>query len=167
MQSFIRRHIPQDILHLYQHYGHKQYFIGESLSIYNHSIKTAELMRNMKNVTDNNIIAAFLHDYGHIVQQTFTNPLITNHDEQHELVGAQALRLRGFSEQIVRPIELHVMAKRYLLTKNPSYSVTPASLKSFELQGGYLTESECVSFENDPYFHDSLNLRYCDDNGKE
>ena len=62
----------------------------------------------------------------------------------------------------------HVSVKRYLTWKNPSYyhSLSEASKKTLEFQGGKMSDEEAREFELDPQLMDKINLRLLDDEAK-
>ena len=65
-------------------------------------------------------------------------------------------------------VKNHVIAKRYLCFKNPEYYValSDASKQTIEFQGGKMSESEALYFENEPYFEESILLRNWEDKAK-
>ena len=85
----------------------------------------------------------------------------------HEQVGEKWLK-QHFGPEISQPVRLHVTAKRYQCTVNSDYleQLSPASTKSFALQGGKMDEDEINDFERNPFFKDALQLRTWDDNAK-
>jgi predicted HD phosphohydrolase len=62
----------------------------------------------------------------------------------------------------------HVWAKRYLVSNEPYYinRLSAASLKSFQLQGGLMSDDESNEVRKYPYFMECLHLRRWDDQGK-
>ncbi|HLH27374.1 MAG TPA: hypothetical protein VKW77_00580, partial [Acidimicrobiales bacterium] len=62
----------------------------------------------------------------------------------------------------------HVAAKRYLCAVDPKYraGLSPASLRSLELQGGPMTPAEVAAFEDGAFFRDAVRLRHWDDAAK-
>ncbi len=70
---------------------------------------------------------------------------------------------------VAEPVRLHVAAKRYLCTVEPSYASTlsPTSLKSFHDQGGEMSDSEVQEFRALPHYHLALQLRRWDDKAKD
>jgi len=122
------------------------------------------------------IAAAFLHDIGHLVglKQQSTNVLQTTPDapslgiSNHERIGSSFLKHLGFSDSVCIPVAHHVLSKRYLLTTNPDYvsNVSDASMQTFVLQGGNLTQHEILAFEASAYFEESVKLRHYDDAAK-
>jgi 2-amino-1-hydroxyethylphosphonate dioxygenase (glycine-forming) len=134
-----------------------QRYMGESVTQLEHALQCAQLARDAKADRDT-ILAALLHDVGHICQPS----------TDHELAGAKYLRERGFSEALVALAEGHVAAKRYLTATNPSYysQLSETSKKTLELQGGPMTPAEVAAFECDPLFKEKLRLRSWDEGAK-
>jgi predicted HD phosphohydrolase len=166
--------IKNAIKNLFITYGETDY-IGESITQLDHAIQAGLLALNDKR-SHHVVLAAFLHDIGHLVG--LSNPETThmiepNHNlhlgiQKHEELGAEFLTTLGFPKSIIIPISNHVLAKRYLLTIDDSYreEVSAASLQTFVLQGGLLTLEERQEFEASPYFDESILLRYYDDMAK-
>ena len=67
------------------------------------------------------------------------------------------------------PVRLHVAAKRYLVTAEPTYAarLSPASVHTLRLQGGPMSASECAAFRQLPHAEDALRLRCWDDLAKD
>lgn len=87
----------------------------------------------------------------------------------HEDMGAAWLRLRGFNETTARLVEGHVLAKRYLVGRDPAYvdGLSAASRVTLAYQGGPMGADEARLFESDPLFDDTLALRHWDEAAKE
>lgn len=157
--------IVDEIFSLYEKYGAGEY-AGEKVTQLQHMVQAGELAKNA-GYDDEVILAAFLHDIGHILE--------TEHDQMdgfgtvdHEKVGADFLRERGFSERLARLVENHVSAKRYLTFKNPAYfeGLSDASRKTLEYQGGRMTAEEAADFEKDDLFKEFIDMRYWDEQAK-
>jgi 2-amino-1-hydroxyethylphosphonate dioxygenase (glycine-forming) len=156
------------IKQLFENYGNVTY--GEKMTILSHSVQSA-LIAKSRELNDNLVVAAFLHDVGHML------PLTNETDESmggfgaidHETSGAKYLIDVGFNAYITEPIKNHVMSKRYLCTVNDQYhsELSDASKKTMEYQGGLLNEDEVAAFEKEPYFLESVELRLIDDEAKE
>ena len=86
----------------------------------------------------------------------------------HERLGADFLRERGFPEKVAQLIENHVNAKRYLVAKSMDYfaRLSEASLRTLEFQGGPMTPDEAARFEQHPYFEQILQMRRWDEQAK-
>ena len=72
-----------------------------------------------------------------------------------------------FKPEVVEPIKLHVMAKRYLC-RNKSYLnlLSEASKISLELQGGIMNDEEAKKFTSLKFHKEAITLRKYDDDGK-
>jgi predicted HD phosphohydrolase len=115
------------------------------------------------------ILAAFFHDIGHLCEHVFPVKYMDGYGVvEHESLGSQYLRSKGFSEKIARLVESHVPAKRYLTFKNPAYfnSLSPASKITLDKQGGVMDEEEAKRFENDNLHPLFIKIREWDDKAK-
>lgn len=145
-----------------------QNYIGEKISQYEHAVQCADLALKA-GADDDLIIAAFLHDIGHLV---VTDGELEGMGEfgvaDHEKIGAQFLLQNGFSERTASLVRNHVQAKRYMVATRPSYKekLSDASIETLKHQGGPMNEDEIKKFEAEPEFKDSLRLRAWDELGK-
>lgn len=161
--------IVDEILNLFQQFGHIEY--GEGFSVNSHSIQ-AGLLAKAQGLDDEMILAAFLHDIGHLYPLT----LEEKHEkmgeygiEAHDYWGEAFLQERGFSARMQATVKNHVAAKRYLCAVDADYhdQLTLASQKTLTYQGGPMSEQEVKDFESDPHFLDSILIRKLDDEAKE
>ena len=144
-----------------------QSFYDEVVTQLEHALQCAALAQQ-SNAAPTLITGALLHDLGHIIlDEHSAREAFLNTDLSHEEVGAQYLR-PFFPEAVTTPIRLHVPAKRYLCTTDPSYwdGLSEASKRSLKLQGGNMSDEEQEAFEQIPYFEDGLTLRRWDDLAK-
>ncbi|HLY80833.1 MAG TPA: HD domain-containing protein [Caulobacteraceae bacterium] len=139
---------------------------GERVSQLDHALQCAELAQ-AEGAGEHLVAAALLHDYGHLFEGRGDAAEREGHDAQHELHGARALR-RWFGPEVVGPIALHVLAKRYLCAAEPGYAeaLSPASVLSLELQGGPLTVEQRRRFERSRFSADAIRVRRWDDTAK-
>jgi predicted HD phosphohydrolase len=88
--------------------------------------------------------------------------------KDHEEVGADYLREKGFSKRLARLVASHVDAKRYLTWKDPLYyeQLSEASKKTLEYQGGPMLTDEAEAFETHPLFPIIIKMRHWDDVAK-
>ena len=88
--------------------------------------------------------------------------------KEHEEIGATFLLQKGFSNRLVRLVESHVAAKRYLTFKRPEYydRLSEASKATLEFQGGKMSDQEAAQFEASPLFEKMIQLRLWDDQAK-
>lgn len=114
------------------------------------------------------VVAALLHDIGHMVHHLGEHPAAQGIDDEHEVIGADWLE-RYFEEDVTEPIRLHVAAKRYLCTVEDDYfsKLSKDSIESLALQGGRMTETEVAIFQNSPYWQDAVALRRIDEIAKD
>ena len=66
------------------------------------------------------IVAALVHDIGHMLHEIGENFADRGIDDHHEEIGMNYLKDR-FGPDVVMPIALHVQAKRYLCATQPDY----------------------------------------------
>jgi predicted HD phosphohydrolase len=114
------------------------------------------------------VVAALLHDIGHMIHQLGDHPAAAGLDDRHEFIGANWLA-RNFGPAVSEPVRLHVAAKRYLCTTEPGYQaiLSRDSVESLALQGGLMTQAEVMKFKAEPYWKDALSLRRIDDAAKD
>ena len=153
-------------LALFEHYGHLN--LGEDISQLQHALQCAQAAAQDQ-APEHLIVAALLHDIGHLViyRDTHAHPEDQHINGYHEKVGALFVA-QHFIDEVVKPIRLHVAAKRYQCSVDPIYrqSLSAASWRSLELQGGEMDKSTCQVFESSPWFDDALRLRQYDEKGK-
>ncbi len=168
MYSVKPQSIADEIIELYKSHGGNEY-AGEKVTQLQHMLQAAELARQ-GGYDDEMILAAFLHDIGHICVAAYVTNTMGNFGiVNHEKIGAQFLRKRGFSERVALLVENHVAAKRYLTFKYPEYfdGLSEASKKTLEYQGGKMNADEAILFEQDELFEDYINMRRWDEMAKE
>ena len=166
--------ITNEIMHLYEGYGGNEY-AGEKVTQLEHMAQAAQLAEE-QGYDEEVILAAFLHDIGHISEAAKGgNGTISAENQMdgygiidHEELGAEFLREKGFSKKIVRLVESHVEAKRYLMVKEPAYydQLSEASKKTLEYQGGPMTPEEAAAFEQYPLFTLIIQMRKWDEQAK-
>jgi 2-amino-1-hydroxyethylphosphonate dioxygenase (glycine-forming) len=160
-------HTANEIISLYEFYGGSEYS-GEKVSQLEHMIQAAQLAEENE-CDDEVILAAFLHDIGHIVEEANgENEMDSFGLKDHETIGAKYLSEKGFSQKIIKLVASHVAAKRYLTLKDPDYynQLSEASKKTLEFQGGLMSVEEAVSFEKDPLFNEIILMRRWDEQAK-
>jgi 2-amino-1-hydroxyethylphosphonate dioxygenase (glycine-forming) len=105
--------VVDEVMHLYEQYG-KEDYIGEPISQLEHMCQCAQLAEE-NGADEETIIAAFLHDIGHLCQLQFPNESLNYMDKfgivDHEKLGGAFLRNNGFSESVAKMVENHVLAK--------------------------------------------------------
>ena len=144
--------------------GHESY--GEGLSLLDHSIQCAAFAQR-DGASPALIVAALLHDIGHMLHDLPEDVADSGIDTQHESVGSAWLS-QYFGLDVTEPVRLHVAAKRYLAAVEPGYidQLSDASKLSLKLQGGPMTDAQARAFEVGRFFTDAVQLRRWDEEGK-
>ncbi|HET6254143.1 MAG TPA: HD domain-containing protein [Puia sp.] len=168
------REITDEIMSLYEEHGGAEY-AGEKVSQLEHMAQAAQLAE-AQGYDEEVVLAAFLHDIGHISEAAKGGESVSASREEmdgygimdHEELGAEFLRGKGFSKKVTRLVESHVEAKRYLTYKDPSYysNLSDASKRTLEYQGGPMTEEEAAAFEQYPLFDLIIRMRNWDEQAK-
>ena len=159
--------IADKIINLFKVYGGSEY-AGEKVSQLEHMVQAAQLAEE-RGFDEEVILAAFLHDIGHITEEaTGENEMDEYGIKDHEALGAQYLTENGFSSKIATLVASHVKAKRYLTRKDPDYynQLSEASKRTLEFQGGMMTWEEADRFEKDPFFSEIILMRKWDEQAK-
>jgi phosphonate degradation associated HDIG domain protein len=159
--------ITNEIFSLYEQHGGAEY-AGEKITQLEHMVQAAQLAEE-QGYDEEVILAAFLHDIGHIAVAAEGDKGMDGFGvRDHEEIGAEFLKEKGFSRKIVRLVESHVEAKRYLTYKDPAYygQLSEASKKTLEYQGGPMDESEAAAFEQYPLFDLIIKMRKWDEEAK-
>jgi phosphonate degradation associated HDIG domain protein len=153
------------ILELLRAGGGRSYF-GEPVTQLEHALQTAALADRAR-ANGGLVVAALLHDIGHLLHGLPENIADLGVDPRHEAVGVRWLS-EYFGPAVTEPIRLHVSAKRYLCAVEPTYaeSLSPASQASLRLQGGPMTPEEVRLFEQTSWATDAAAMRRWDDAAK-
>lgn len=160
-----RDQVIDELFDLFTDKGQGAYF-GESVSEMEHALQAAHLaVTSGANI--HHVVAALLHDVGHLLHGLGENIADHDIDSRHEEAGADWLE-QYFGPEVIEPIRMHVPAKRYLCAVDPTYqaSLSPASIKSLQLQGGPMTTEEVALFETLPFFRSAVVIRRWDDGAK-
>jgi phosphonate degradation associated HDIG domain protein len=153
-----------EILDLYRRKGDASY--GEGISMNAHALQAA-LLAEQEGEGPAMIVAALLHDIGHLLHDLPEDIADRGIDTEHESI-ASAWLSQHFPKEVSEPVRLHVAAKRFLCANVPGYfaGLSPASVQSLELQGGSMTGEESAAFAAEPFMAAALRLRRWDDLAK-
>lgn len=155
-----------EVLDLYDTWGRERY--DEEITQLEHALQTAALAR-AAGAPDALVAAALLHDVGHLLELQAGGRADgqVDHDLGHEGRGARYLASL-LPPSVTGPIALHVAAKRYRCTVEPSYleSLSDGSRRSLVRQGGPMAPDEAQRFAAHPAHADAVALRGWDDGGK-
>ena len=154
--------IADEICSLYEGPGSTAHPCGP-LSHKDHALQAAALAES-EGAPDVLVLAALLHDIGHLLDGIPENDVDGHHDRR----GAKWLA-RSFGPDITEPIRLHVEAKRYLCAVDPNYldDLSPDFVQRLKSQGGPLSRREIQDFQAEPYHRAALKLRRIDDSANE
>lgn len=157
--------LTAEIAALFERRGAGSYF-GERVSMLEHALQAAHFART-EEAPPALIVAALLHDVGHLLEDVPDDISDWHVDAHHEAVGSAWLA-RYFGPEVWEPVELHVAAKRYLCATEPDYAarLSEASVITLRLQGGPMRATEIAAFERRRFFRDAVRLRHWDDQGK-
>jgi [1-hydroxy-2-(trimethylamino)ethyl]phosphonate dioxygenase len=157
--------LATDILALYGARGVQAYF-GERVSMAEHGLQAAHFAQ-AEGAPEALVVAALLHDIGHLLEAMPDAIDDWTADARHEEVGARWLA-RHFDASISEPVRLHVPAKRYLCATDAGYfaRLSAASVHTLKLQGGPMSAPEVAQFEAQALYREAVRLRHWDDQGK-
>jgi phosphonate degradation associated HDIG domain protein len=157
--------LADEVFAIFAARGAVEYF-GERVSVNEHALQAAYFAQ-IASAPPALVIAALLHDIGHLVEQVPSDIADWKKDTRHEVVGGRWLAER-FGPEVFEPVRLHVPAKRYLLATDDQYinRLSPASVITLKLQGGPMAAHEIAQFETERYHSDAVRVRRCDDQGK-
>jgi [1-hydroxy-2-(trimethylamino)ethyl]phosphonate dioxygenase len=157
--------LSDEILAIYRAHGSAAYF-GERVSMTEHALQAAYFAQ-AEGAPQALIVAALLHDIGHLLESVPEAIEEWTADAHHEETGARWLS-RHFAAAVSEPVRLHVPAKRYLCATDARYleRLSPASVHTLRLQGGPMSAPEVRRFEAQPFWQDAVRVRRWDDQGK-
>ena len=116
--------IVEEILDLFATKGASAYH-GEAVSQAEHALQAADLAEQ-EGSPDALVVAALLHDVGHLLDGQDEDLAIRGVDGRHEEAGGAWLS-RHFGPEVIEPIRLHVAAKRYLCAVDPRLPRRPVA----------------------------------------
>jgi [1-hydroxy-2-(trimethylamino)ethyl]phosphonate dioxygenase len=157
--------ISDRISEIFEARGGAAYF-GERVSQLEHALQAA-YHANSDDAAGWLVVAALLHDIGHLLHAMPEHAADLGIDARHEDLG-HAWLAQYFGPEVTAPVRMHVDAKRYLCATNAEYlsRLSPASLQSLQLQGGPFSDAEARAFEQRPFARDAVRLRRWDDLAK-
>lgn len=143
--------------------------LDEPVSQLDHALQTAALA-DAGGSTPELVAAALLHDIGHLLGGAPHGRDLRcagTGERHHEAVAARFLA-SWFPSAVTAPIALHVRAKRYLCSLDPTYidRLSPASRRGLAIQGGPLPARAVATFEDLPFATEAVALRRFDDAAK-
>ncbi|HKO67297.1 MAG TPA: HD domain-containing protein [Burkholderiaceae bacterium] len=147
-------------------------YAGKAVTQLQHALQAAQLAEQ-SGADAALIVAALLHDLGHMVNDQGESPTLRGIDDRHEYVALPFLR-GLFGDAVLQPIRLHVDAKRYLCARGDGSvngaqywaKLSAGSKRSLELQGGIFTDAEAQRFISQPHAASAVNVRLWDDAAK-
>ena len=130
------------IFDYYYKYGNRDY-IGENITQVEHMTQCAMLAEKNNDKVEV-ILAAFLHDIGHLIEYDSNNKMGEYGIQNHENIGYNFLKKNNIPYPIPELAKNHVISKRYLVSTNEEYynNLSNASKKTLEFQGGKMTDLE-------------------------
>lgn len=144
----------------------KKSYAGEGVSQLGHALQSGQLAM-ASGASDSLVVAAFLHDLGHLLNDQGDTPTLRGVDDQHEVWAADFLA-EHFPLSVSEPVRLHVAAKRALCAIKPEYTgkLSEDSLRSLKLQGGPMSPQELEQFFQSEFAEDAILVRAWDDQAK-
>lgn len=161
-----RKAVTDEILAMFREKGHSEYG-GEAVTQQEHALQAATFAER-EQAEPALIVAALLHDVGHLLHSLPDDAPDRGIDDHHENLAARWLR-KHFGPAVVEPVRMHVAAKRYLCAVDPEYFglLSPPSIQSLKLQGGPMSEAEANDFAAGPHAEAATRLRRWDDRAKD
>jgi phosphonate degradation associated HDIG domain protein len=158
--------VVDEIVRLFKERGDSAYG-REAVSQREHALQAAHLARKAGS-SPALVVAALLHDVGHMLHDLPDDAPDHGLDDRHEELAARWLAAR-FGPDVVEPARLHVQAKRFLCADEPGYldRLSEPSRISLRLQGGPMSPEEAEQYRSSPHAAAALVLRLCDDSAKE
>ena len=155
----------EEIIDLFRERGDSEYG-GEAVTQLEHALQAAQLAQQ-ENAHAELVVAALLHDVGHLLHDLPDDAPDTGVDDHHENSGFHFLKSL-FPPSVVEPVRMHVDAKRYLCAIDAEYmeSLSEPSKVSLRLQGGPMNQQEIEEFERNEFLDDAVRLRRWDDQAK-
>lgn len=153
------------ILRLYETNAARAYGLS-GVSQLEHALQAAALAQRA-GASKELVVAALLHDVGHLTHDLSEAPAAQGVDDRHESLGSAYLS-RFLPLDVSEPVRLHVPAKRYLVATEDSYAgrLSADSVRSLALQGGPMSGAEQDAFRRESFWWDAVALRRYDEDAK-
>ncbi len=132
---------------------------ADPVSILQHGLQCAALLAHARPEDQELQVAGLIHDIGHV--------LVPGDIRNHGRHGGEHVR-RLLGGRVADLVELHVPAKRFLVTIDHRYkeSLSLASCRALVTQGGQLLPLEVEAFRAHPAHGDAVMLRRADEAAK-
>ena len=158
--------LRQELLEIFVGRATRRYGLSE-INQLQHALQSAALAE-ADGASPATVLAALLHDVGHMIHDLGEDPASRGVDDVHEALGADWL-VERFGPEVSEPVRLHVTAKRYLCTVEADYfgKLAPDSVRSLELQGGLMSPDEVEAFRANPHHAEAVRLRRYDEEAKD
>ena len=136
----------------------RKFTAGDDVSVLDHSLQTAELLRRAFPTDIALQVAGLVHDIDHV---------IGHHPSVHGAVSATYLA-DVVNDDVVALVALHVPAKRFLVATDMKYRerLSAASELSLRAQGGPMSGDELMAFRSNRNARRAIALRRADDRAK-
>jgi len=157
--------IATEIERLFAVRGNSQYG-GEAVTQLEHALQAAAAAV-ADGAEEPLVVAALLHDLGHLLHDLPADTPEAGIDDHHENAAATFLA-KQFGPEVCEPVRLHVAAKRYLTAIEPDYlaRLSGPSVTSLQLQGGPMNPAEQAAFRANAHWQSALRLRRYDEDAK-
>lgn len=132
---------------------------GGGFSLLDHGLQCAAVLRTNAPDDEELQLAGLLHDIGHT--------LVPGDDAGHGITAANYVR-GVLGERVAALVELHVPAKRYLVTVDSNYQneLSAVSARTLINQGAAMTEDEVGEFAANAHAASAIALRHADEQAK-
>lgn len=142
-------------------------YIGEEVSQLDHALQAAAAA-DRAGAPDSEVIAALLHDVGHLCAGPDAPQMAGLGVADHEALGARWLASLGFGPDVTELVAAHVQAKRYLVATRPEYAarLSEASAGTLRHQGGPMDAGQVSAFDASPRRDAILRVRSWDEQAK-
>jgi predicted HD phosphohydrolase len=118
-------------------------YSGEPVTQLQHALQSA-LLAEKNGADEELVVAAFLHDLGHLVNDRGDTPTLRGIDDRHEYVALPFLR-GLFGAAVLQPIRLHVEAKRYLCARGDGTVSAPPTGRALSADSSCSLERRAAS----------------------